>query len=88
MDRDRARTKVDLGVTLIRGGRVSRAELRDLSVTGAALWAPFPPGNHERIAIARNGLSLDARVVWARGKAFGVMFGKPLDPEHLFTIRR
>ncbi|MBA3897871.1 MAG: PilZ domain-containing protein [Sphingomonadaceae bacterium] len=86
MKRISPRSTIDVAVTLSRGGRTSRAMMRDISPDGASVSAQFPPGSDETISIARNGMSLAARVVWARGKAFGIVFKPALDPEQIYAI--
>ncbi|WP_281822400.1 PilZ domain-containing protein [Sphingobium sp. BS19] len=78
MSRIGQRAETALNVTIMRGGKQIRAQVQNLSITGANASAPFPPGLNEDVQMICKGKILDCKVVWAKGRTFGLAFKSPL----------
>ncbi|MDX3911214.1 MAG: PilZ domain-containing protein [Sphingobium sp.] len=86
MARTDPREDTDLSVTILRGGKQGRVQLRNISSTGASGSAPFPPGLNADVQMVLRGNVVECKVVWARGRDFGVAFGSPLPPDALQAL--
>lgn len=73
-----ARHKLFEPVVLRQDGAPLRAHMLDLSVSGALLHAERPPVSGAHVTIAGELLTVSGRVVWMRGKRFGVRFELPI----------
>ncbi|MGK2910531.1 MAG: PilZ domain-containing protein [Sphingobium sp.] len=88
MSRIDQRADTDLTITILRGGKQGRAQLRNLSRTGASASAPFPPGLNEDVQMICRGQVLDCKVAWAQGRVFGLSFVQRLSEDKLQTMLR
>ena len=86
MSRTNPREETDLSVTILRGGKQGRVQLRNISSTGASGSAPFPPGLNADVQMVLKGKVVECKVVWARGRDFGVAFARPLSPSALKAL--
>jgi hypothetical protein len=77
--RGRKRARVLLSATLEAGGQSMKANLLNLSTTGAQLDATIPPAVHTRLNISRGDLEAAGMVVWVVEHRFGVAFDQPID---------
>ena len=84
--RSNSRTELALSATIVRSGKQMRVVLRDVSAGGAAATTPFPPGPKEQVRLSSQGVAIGCRVVWARGKSFGLVFDQPLTPSQLSAL--
>lgn len=86
MSRIDQRADTDLTITILRGGKQGRAQLRNLSRTGASASAPFPPGLNEDVQMICRGQIIDCKVAWAQGRLFGLSFVQRLTEGKLQTM--
>lgn len=86
MSRLRERTDSIHMISLMRGGKPCRATLRNVSAIGASATAPFPPGPKEAVQLVYRGNAIDCEVAWARGRAFGLRFVRPIAPQLLAEL--
>ena len=77
--RGRKRSRVLLSATLEAGGASMKANLLNLSTTGAQLDAAVPPAIHTKIKLLRGDLEATGMVVWIVDHRFGVAFDEPVD---------
>lgn len=88
--RGRKRSRVLLSATLDAGGERLKANLLNLSTTGAQLDAAIPPVVDTAIKLSRGDLEATGKVVWVVDHRFGVAFDEPIDgalvEEHLREI--
>lgn len=75
------RVQISQPATLYFGRTAAPIQLLDLSLTGALALADAPPVEGTMISVACASEHVAARVVWKRGKRFGLAFAHPLDPE-------
>lgn len=80
------RADTDIGITILRAGKQGRAQLRNVSRSGASASAAFPPGLNEDVQMICGGQVVDCRVAWARGREFGLSFQSPLTVAKLQAI--
>lgn len=83
MSRTDQRTDAESSITIILGGKQGRAQLRNLSRTGASASAAFPPGLNEDVQMICKGLVIDCKVAWAQGRDFGLSFTSRLTADKL-----
>lgn len=76
--RHAARRKMFEPVTLSFGGAEMRAHFLDLSSSGALAHCETPPVSGSYVSVEALGLAASGRVMWARGKRFGIQFSLPL----------
>lgn len=90
--RGRKRSRLLLAVTLEAGGESMKANLLNLSTTGAQLDAAAPPAVHTRLKLSRGDLEATGKVVWVVEHRFGVAFDAPIDDtlveDHIRAITR
>ena len=88
--RGRKRARVLLSATLETGDESMKANLLNLSTTGAQLDASVPPAVHTKLKISRGDLEATGMVVWVVEHRFGVAFDAPIDEalveEHIRAI--
>ena len=77
--RGRKRARVLLSATLEAGGETMKANLLNLSTTGAQLDATIPPAVHTKLKLSRGDLEATGMVVWVVEHRFGVAFDAPID---------
>ena len=65
-------------------GEALPVRLVDLSLGGARGEAHRPPAAGTRVTLARERMEVAARVVWARGGRFGLVFETPIRATELF----
>lgn len=76
--RHAARHKMFEPVTLGLGSADVRAHVLDLSCTGALAHCETPPKAGSYVSVKGTGLETSGRVMWAKGKRFGIQFSVPL----------
>ena len=76
--RHAVRRKMFEPVALHYGGITARAHFLDLSCSGALAHSETPPLAGSYVAVEATGLERTGRVMWARGKRFGIQFSQPL----------
>ncbi|HKT75158.1 MAG TPA: PilZ domain-containing protein [Sphingobium sp.] len=76
--RHAARRKMFEPVTLGFGGSELRAHFLDLSCSGALAHCETPPPSGSYVSVGALGLETSGRVMWAKGKRFGIQFSQPL----------
>ncbi|WP_176592656.1 PilZ domain-containing protein [Sphingobium sp. EM0848] len=67
-------------VALSFGGIAARAHFLDLSCTGALAHCETPPEAGTFLTVEALGQAASGRVMWAKGKRFGIQFSQPLTP--------
>jgi hypothetical protein len=72
--RSAARHKLFEPVTMEVHGMPFRAHLLDLSCSGALAHAEMPPLPGGRLVTMLSGFAMRGRVIWVRGKRFGLRF--------------
>lgn len=77
--RHAARRKTFEPVALSFGGIEARAHLLDLSCSGALAHCEKPPAAGSYVSVRAPGFLSSGRVMWAKGKRFGIQFSQPLD---------
>jgi hypothetical protein len=73
------RTRVLLSAKLLTGDESFKANLLNLSASGALLDATVPPAVDTPVTLARGNLEALGRVVWVNGHRFGMTFDALLD---------
>lgn len=86
--RHTARHKMFGPVTLRVGHDEMRGHFLDLSSSGALAHCETPPAAGAYVAVAALGMEASGRVMWARGKRFGIQFSQPLTDEAMETLIR
>lgn len=76
--RHATRRKMFEPVTLGFGGAEVRAHFLDLSCSGALAHCETPPAPGNYVNVGAPGFEMSGRVMWARGKRFGIQFSQPL----------
>lgn len=76
--RHAARRKMFEPVTLSFRGTEVRAHFLDLSCSGALVHCETPPAPGHYVNVGAPGLATSGRVMWAKGKRFGIQFSQPL----------
>lgn len=67
------------GPVMLRfGGEVARAHFLDLSCSGALAHSETPPAAGIFLIVEASGQAASGRVMWARGKRFGIHFSQPI----------
>jgi hypothetical protein len=88
--RRRKRARVLLAVALEYGGESLKANLLNLSATGALLDAVTPPKVGTELTLSRGTLNARGTVIWVTDHRFGIAFDQPVDPaivsEHVEAI--
>ncbi|ANI78299.1 PilZ domain-containing protein [Sphingobium sp. EP60837] len=79
--RHTARHKMFGPVTLRVGSAEMRGHFLDLSSSGALAHCETPPVAGAYIFVSALGMEASGRVMWARGKRFGIQFSQPLSEE-------
>jgi len=77
--RGKKRSRVLLAAMLHMGEQTLKANLLNMSATGAQLDATTPPAMHTKLTLWRGNLEARARVVWVSDHRFGILFDEPLD---------
>lgn len=77
--RSRKRSTVLLAATLETDQQSLKANLLNLSATGAQLDAAVPPDMHARLTLSRGSLAARGRVICASEQRFGILFDEPID---------
>ncbi|HWT11636.1 MAG TPA: PilZ domain-containing protein [Allosphingosinicella sp.] len=83
--RSEPRFPVFLPATIRSGPCASRVHLRDLSRSGALAESLRPPPPGSPVTLARDGLLVEAEVVWVGGMRFGLQFATPLEATELLV---
>lgn len=83
--RQEQRFAVQLPAQLRSGALAVPVEIRDLSRGGCLAEAAFPPLCDNLVMLAREKLIVEARVVWTKGRRFGLRFEAPLSAIDLFV---
>ena len=86
--RHTARHKMFGPVTLCVGNAEMRGHFLDLSTSGALAHCETPPAAGSYVAIKAIGVETSGRVMWARGKRFGIQFSQLLADEAIDTLIR
>lgn len=86
MSRIDQRADMDVSITIMRAGKQGRAQLRNVSRSGASASAPFPPGLNEDVKMICKGQIVDCKVAWARGREFDLSFRNPLSVAKLQAL--
>lgn len=86
--RHTARHKMFGPVTLCVGDVEMRGHFLDLSTSGALAHCETPPVAGSYVEVNAFGVETSGRVVWARGKRFGVQFSQPLTDEAIGIVIR
>ena len=73
-----ARKSAPLLVVFTSVTQSHRAELIDLSSTGARLSSDWPPDEGEELFLAREGWRTFGRVVWCKEREFAMRFDAPI----------
>jgi PilZ domain len=88
--RGRKRSRVLLAATVEAGGQHLKANLLNLSTTGAQLDATVPPAIDTELTLSRGTLEARGRVIWVSEHRFGVAFDAPIEEavvtEHIDAI--
>jgi hypothetical protein len=77
--RGRKRSRVLLAASVELGGKILKANLLNLSTTGAQLDASIPPAVDTELTLSRGDLEARGRVIWVNGHRFGIAFHEPID---------
>ncbi len=77
------RSPVLLSAKIERAGTADFVRLRNLSAEGALIEAHELPEQGSNIIFERNGLRVNARIVWSESGFAGVAFERPLAREEL-----
>ena len=86
--RHTTRHKMFEPVTLRIGKAKMRGHFLDLSCSGALAHCETPPMTGAYVAVEALGLQTSGRVMWVRGKRFGIQFSQPLDNEAMTVLIR
>jgi len=73
------RTRVLLSAKLQSGEESLKANLLNLSVSGALLDAAAPPPADTVVTLSRGNMEARGRVLWVNGHRFGMTFDEPID---------
>lgn len=65
-------------VALRFGGTAMRAHFLDLSCSGALAHSEAPPAAGTLLTVEALGQEAAGRVMWRKGKRFGIQFNRPL----------
>lgn len=84
--RHAARRKMFEPVTLCFGGTQLRAHFLDLSCSGALAHCETPPATGYYVNVGARGLETSGRVMWVKGKRFGIQFSQPLTQRDTDTL--
>ncbi|HKY79882.1 MAG TPA: PilZ domain-containing protein [Sphingobium sp.] len=82
------RRKMFEPVVLSFGGLQARAHFLDLSCSGALVHSETPPPSGRYLSVTALGLRTSGRVMWAKGKRFGIQFSTPLAQEEMDELIR
>ena len=86
--RHSARHKMFGPVTLCVGDAEMRGHFLDLSTSGALAHCETPPTDGSYVEVKAFGVETSGRVVWARGKRFGIQFSQPMTDEAVDIVIR
>ena len=86
--RHTARHKMFGPVTLCVGNAELRGHFLDLSTSGALAHCETPPAAGSYVTVKAVGVETSGRVMWARGKRFGLQFSQPLSDEAIDILIR
>ena len=84
--RHAARHKMFEPVALRTNGLEMRAHFLDLSFSGARAHADAPPRIGSLVTIEALGLTMTGRVMWVKGKRFGVQFSRSLNQSDIDAL--
>lgn len=68
------------------GGLPVRAHFLDLSCSGALVHSETPPVANRYVSIEVMGLRMSGKVMWVRGKRFGIQFSEALPPSEVDAL--
>ena len=74
-------------MTLSTISRTYKAELIDLSVSGARMRCQSAPSRCQELALAVDGVKTFCTVRWSTADEFGVQFFEPLSQKDLVALR-
>ncbi|MGN6059038.1 MAG: PilZ domain-containing protein [Sphingomicrobium sp.] len=80
-DRRSARTSVVLMAAIDYAGLRTRVRVTNLSAHGALVIGDRLPAPECKVAFLSNGVTVEARVAWARGRHAGIQFEHAIEPE-------
>lgn len=86
--RHAARRKMFEPVALHHDGITVRAHFLDLSCSGALVHSETPPAGGGNIVVEALGLERIGRVMWVKGKRFGIQFSQPLSEAEVESLIR
>jgi PilZ domain len=73
-------------VTMCVRGMETRAHFLDLSLSGALAHCEAPPAANSYVSVKALGLGTSGRVIWVKGKRFGIQFSQPLTQAELDAL--
>ena len=86
--RHAVRRKMFEPVVLHFDGIAARAHFLDLSCSGALAHSETPPAGGRHISVEAVGLERSGRVMWVKGKRFGIQFSQPLSDADVAALIR
>jgi hypothetical protein len=69
-------------VQLMTTSRYLKGALEDLSLTGARVRVPEPPGPGRDVVLRWDGRDVFGQVVWSSDDVVGIAFDKPISAMH------
>ena len=82
-DRRSGRRAVVLMAAIDHAGMRTRVRVTNLSAHGALVIADRLPAPECEVAFLSNGVTVQSRVVWVRGRHADIQFEDPIEPERL-----